>query len=1142
MTNQISSSTLIAGPNGEATTKRALAWADDEASQKPQSILLLTQSQDRAITIADQWRESHNQLRLQTATLDGFVSECYERETGSGEGGSLPRSHRLRLVEAAIEQHDSSGVLADIDQPNPELVEQIQGLFSLLEYAGYTDAESIEKALHSAGIEGNDIFDPAIPYGSFRESTVPDKPSSLTDQATTVSTIYAEYQSIREETRPDWETVTAERYFELLETDSLVDAVPESVDAIVFDGLTRLAPLERTAIQRLNRARPAVAVLPLIHPAPQGDGLDKGVAQSLSIYRSLGFQLQYDISPDTNEQRLNALRQLGVHATTRPSYHETDVGLRRWNPATERDEVRSAARRVRELLAEDVDPAEIGIVVTDRTAYRSQLAEVLSAYDIPFTFVNKIGFEQTLVGDLLLSLLDIADENDGGLALSALAGNCLSSLGAFGIDETAINQAAPDMDDGSIDALQSALENSNGDHYETCEEVRDLRKSLTTAETVEGLLNTLEDILSTANTDQAVEAYCQQDANQSSYRLAFESSAWSAVHRVFSSFREGPTVTTETPATRLRQALLAELVGGPQQQPGYVRVLPLTETTMQSFEHLFVLGLTAGYVPTESDRMAYFEAVNDADEEFSRAHTGRRSRYLLGTLLSGSEQVVLSSPRHTIDGAEHTTAPIVAELERYVEFDAEDERTAPLVENEDVQRQYASWATRETFDRPEEATKPLADVRGLDEDAMQFAESGATTTWRRSQPGVTPHEAQLGDAFEEIFSRSAVEPFSPSALEDYARCPFLYLCKRVLGYEEEYDDDAEITRGDRGTYVHETLARFYRRLRSEDGKPIDITEFGRSTLEDHLLEAALKELAEFEPIESLFARRTVTRLLAGLGDPDANKYYSRRLATSPEQDLQGGIQRGVFMRFLDEELEVSENREIQPTYFEAAVNLNYSGTEVLQDDPATLETEYGPVDVHGIADRLDTHATDGYLSVIDYKTGRTPSKTDVKLGTKLQLPLYGLVFESVLDETVGIADSHSTVAGTYYNLSGPSDVDADETFISSRESQYGDAALVAGTGQPLFDSQGDFTRFVRNVTASRVGNIAAGIEAGAFEPTLQDESHANCDSCSFKHVCDVRNHHRRETIARVDADEHYISERASGEELDLDAYPGGGDD
>jgi ATP-dependent helicase/nuclease subunit B len=94
----------------------------------------------------------------------------------------------------------------------------------------------------------------------------------------------------------------------------------------------------------------------------------------------------------------------------------------------------------------------------------------------------------------------------------------------------------------------------------------------------------------------------------------------------------------------------------------------------------------------------------------------------------------------------------------------------------------------------------------------------------------------------------------------------------------------------------------------------------------------------------------------------------------------------------------------------------------------------------------------------------------------------------------------------------------------------------------MFDSKSEFTRFVRHATASRVGNIAAGVDAGAFEPTLQAERHANCDTCSFKHVCDVRNHHRRETIASVDANEHYISERASDTELDLDAYPRGGDD
>jgi ATP-dependent helicase/nuclease subunit B len=825
-----------------------------------------------------------------------------------------------------------------------------------------------------------------------------------------------------------------------------------------------------------------------------------------------------------------------MHATERPSYRGTDLDLQRWEPATERTEVRTAARRVRELLADGVQPADIGIVVADRATYRGPLGEVLPAYNIPFTFANKIGIEQTLVGDALLSLLEIADGTDGGLAIQALAGNQLADIAEFGISASTIEQIGAQTDADATEALLTALEDADGDHDETISGITELQETLTAPDTLPALLDAIGGVLETFDMETAVTAYQQADAAPGSHRPAYESSAWNAVTRVIESFERGPAITTADPPGRLRQALLAELVSGPRQRSNYVRVLPLAETAMESFEHLFVLGLTAGYVPTESDTMAFFGAINDADEEFSRAHTGLRARYLFGTLVSGSNQVVLSTPRHTVGGTEHTTAPIVAELERYVSFEDDSDIEVPRVESEDIQRDYAAWASRESFESPAPATEALATAPGLAETTARFAQQGVTASWRRSQGGLTAHEAQLEDVFEAVFSREAVAPFSPSALEDYARCPFLYLTKRVLGFEEEYDDDAEIDRGDRGIYIHDVLATFYRDLRTGADEPVDIDTFDRETLERRLLAAAKTHLAELEPIESLFAKRTIARLLAGLGEPDANPYYSGYIASTGET----ATERGLFVRFLDEETEAATNRQLQPTHFEAAINLDFDGTELLRDSPVPIPTPDGTVNVHGIADRLDTHPTEDAFSVVDYKTGSVPSKIDVKRGTKLQLPLYGLAFESVLDSTAGT--SPEAVAGSYYELSDPSSVDADATFVSSREAQYdGDTPLVAGGGRPLFDTRAEFSRFIRDVTATRLGRIATSIDDGFFEPTLLDENHANCEQCSFKHVCDVRNHHRRETIDTIDDGTHYVSERARDVDLDLGAYSGGDD-
>jgi len=93
-----------------------------------------------------------------------------------------------------------------------------------------------------------------------------------------------------------------------------------------------------------------------------------------------------------------------------------------------------------------------------------------------------------------------------------------------------------------------------------------------------------------------------------------------------------------------------------------------------------------------------------------------------------------------------------------------------------------------------------------------------------------------------------------------------------------------------------------------------------------------------------------------------------------------------------------------------------------------------------------------------------------------------------------------------------------------------------------FDTQTEFTRFIRDVTSTRVGRINTAIENGAFQTTLLSESQANCENCTFRHSCDVRHHHQRDTIDELDDREHYISERARGEELDMDAYGDRGGD
>ncbi len=1129
---------LFSGPNPDLVTDRALTWAANTAGEHPESILCLTQSPERADALQRRWREDYNEIRFSCTTLDDYVSELYERATGTLANSTLSRVQRFRLVEAAIEQYGesaSNGPFAGIESPANDLIDQVQGLFSLLEYAGYDNPDAIEHALQAAGAAGSGSVDASELYGSFRETDLSVANSSLTEQATAFSGLYAEYKRLRSELHPDWQGVITEQYLTLLDNDQLLTTVPESVDAVILDGLTRLAPAERESVARLSRAYPTVATLALTHESWNGAGVDSGVERALDLYQALDFDLEYQTPSDTNEDRLAAVRSLYDHTEEPPSYRDEDIGVTFTEPATERDEVRATARRIRCLLDDGVDPADIGVVVTDRATYRGILSEVFLTYDIPFTFVNEIGIEQTLVGGAVEALLDLTDEETQTSSLLDLASNQLVTLDAFSIDPDALSDAAAKAPDQTLDRLLETLEKD--DQTETADGIRDLVATVNPSEgELAEFTSRLEDVLERLAVEDAVDTYAPSDEATGSHRPAYEQSAWSAVERVLSSFDTvAPYLTAKQPARRVRRALLAELVSGPRQQQGYVRVYPIAEAEMASFDHLFTLGLTMGYFPSESDTMAFFEAVNNADEEFSREHSGRRARYILGTLLAGSNRVTLSIPKHTVEGSEHVPAPVISELERYVErTDTEDgDEELPHVASEDVQQSYRGWAVRESFETPERATEPLTTTDGLTADSRAFAKQGITCSWRRSRPGVTDHEAQLGDIVDTVFPEGRREPYSPSALDDYARCPFVFLMKRVLGYEEDYGDEVGITRADRGTYVHGVLAAFYRRLRTDDDQPVDITTFDRETLESTLLDVALDHLADMGEAETPFERRTIGRLLSGLGDPAQNPYHG----------FGGEEMAGLFARFLDTEMDRQADVATQPTYFEAAINIDYDDVETLSENPVTIDTPDGPVDVQGIADRIDkTDRTPRQFHVRDYKTGSTPGRSDITGGTKLQLPLYGLAFETALEARTG--DSHEAVAGSYYKLKSPDDIDPIAGELTSKDAVSDDSSqLVPPLSQAWrlpFDTQAEFSRFIRDVTPTRVGRIGTAIENGAFQPTLLSENLANCENCTFRHSCDVRHHHQRDTIEELDDREHYISERARDEDLDLDAYADGG--
>ncbi len=212
---------------------------------------------------------------------------------------------------------------------------------------------------------------------------------------------------------------------------------------------------------------------------------------------------------------------------------------------------------------------------------------------------------------------------------------------------------------------------------------------------------------------------------------------------------------------------------------------------------------------------------------------------------------------------------------------------------------------------------------------------------------------------------------SATALEEYARCPFRFYVRRVLGIEpwEEPVDALEFAPIDRGSLYHEILERFLRDMRSSDRLPLD--------------ESALDDLLKL-------ADRTANSdrwSLAGYPGARAMELRGLRLNLS------------VWLR--DEITDVSG---LLPAHFEVRFGGSGNGGddgEISTEERVLFDAGEGvAIEFGGRIDRIDISRDGRKAKVIDYKTGSGKGvKKPLDRGRHLQLPVYLLAADSLLRPT-----------------------------------------------------------------------------------------------------------------------------------------------
>lgn len=221
------------------------------------------------------------------------------------------------------------------------------------------------------------------------------------------------------------------------------------------------------------------------------------------------------------------------------------------------------------------------------------------------------------------------------------------------------------------------------------------------------------------------------------------------------------------------------------------------------------------------------------------------------------------------------------------------------------------------------------------------------------------HGILCADMPREIVSkRYTKKTLSPTGLERYAKCPFLFFAEKVLGLKPREEETPEIQPKDRGTIVHAILETFYATAAEEfkaavgDGK------------KEKQLEATLDKI-----IERVFRdhKEIVSHMAAGL------------------RPFQRSAIRMMALQVI--RLELSETRRLKKSLIPKIHEWEFGG-ELKNTLVIPVENEPDAL-ISGRVDRIDTDADGKNFLVVDYKTGKVDSvKGDIAKGLHLQLPLY----------------------------------------------------------------------------------------------------------------------------------------------------------
>ncbi len=469
----------------------------------------------------------------------------------------------------------------------------------------------------------------------------------------------------------------------------------------------------------------------------------------------------------------------------------------------------------------------------------------------------------------------------------------------------------------------------------------------------------------------------------SRYELArLDLTGWNGLKTIVSEWAEatrlwepdGVTLSVGRFHGRLREMLSGSAALWTDPMHG-VRVLEALAAAYRSFDHVFLVGMVSGGFPTHPPTSPI---LDEGDRELlvrnglpldRRSDWDSRERQLFRVLVAGArDSLTLSYPRIDLKGREVTDSAFTEALAEVAgpagasdPIDSIFTPGIPVYTSEAV-GSHAAHAAR--VERLREAGTPTP-YNGL-------IEQPALREWLASTFG---DEAR----------------WSPTQIEEHAKCPWAFFSARLLRLEKPEDPDEEMDPITRGSVLHETLRRFYDAAGARVGGAVFLREADLDWAEPELARALETTLRDAES-------------RGWIGHPalrDAKRLELGRILVR-------------YLRWEVQQHEDLHNRRKTKTFRTIWTGV-VEHEVVFDENQVALERGGVRVAYRGRIDRLEVGVDERvdagrHAAVVDYKTSRdsVPGGGEDEAwedGVVLQMPLYAYALTQLRpDMTVARAE------------------------------------------------------------------------------------------------------------------------------------------